>query len=148
MPQLVLGQPIQIGIIVPDLDAAVAAWSALLGSGPADVQTTAELEQAHPEYRGAPTRARARLAFFPLGQVTLELIQPLDGPSTWADQLRDHGPSLHHVAFEVKGMAEHVAALEAAGIPLVQRGEYTGGRYAYLYAVAKLGATVELLEND
>ena len=31
---------------------------------------------------------------------------------------------------------------------LMQRGEYTGGRYAYVDAVSQLKTIVELLEND
>jgi methylmalonyl-CoA/ethylmalonyl-CoA epimerase len=45
-------------------------------------------------------------------------------------------------------MPEKVAYLEAKGISLVQRGEYPGGRYAYLSGTAQLGAILELLEND
>ncbi|HEV2124320.1 MAG TPA: VOC family protein, partial [Chloroflexota bacterium] len=59
-----------------------------------------------------------------------------------------HGESLHHVAFRIRGMNEKVASLDARGIPLVQRGEYTGGRYAYVDGSAQLGVILELLEND
>jgi hypothetical protein len=45
-------------------------------------------------------------------------------------------------------MKEKVAYLEAKGIPLLQRGDYTGGRYAYLDGTTRLGAVLELLEND
>ena len=69
-------------------------------------------------------------------------------PSTWQDQLDEHGDSLHHIAFEIKGMSEKVAYLDAKGLKLVQRGEYTGGRYAYIDGNAQLGAILELLEND
>jgi 4-hydroxyphenylpyruvate dioxygenase-like putative hemolysin len=68
--------------------------------------------------------------------------------STWNDQLTQHGPSLHHIAFQVEGMKERLATLESQGVPLVQRGEYTGGRYAYVDGTQKLGAVLELLEND
>jgi hypothetical protein len=105
-------------------------------------------ELAQTEYRGKPSPARAKLAFFNLGQVELELIEPVGKPSTWQDQLDQHGDSLHHIAFEIKGMPEKVAYLEARGLSLVQRGEYPGGRYAYLDGSVQLGAILELLEND
>ena len=76
--------------------------------------------------------ARAKLAFFPLGQVTVELIEPLGGPSTWQEQLDAHGASVHHIAFEVQGMQDTLAYLAASDVPLLQKGEYTGGRYAYV----------------
>jgi hypothetical protein len=103
---------------------------------------------ARTEYQGAPTPARAKLAFFHLGQVDLELIEPIDEPSTWKDQLDQHGDSLHHIAFQIQGMPQQLAYLSAKGIPLVQRGEYTGGRYAYMDGGPRLGAILELLESD
>ncbi|NWG19467.1 MAG: VOC family protein [Chloroflexi bacterium] len=139
---------VQVAITVPDIDAAASAWAALLGVPKPPIMITDPLEQAHTEYRGAPTPARAKLAFFRLGQVSLELIEPIDGPSTWKDGLDAHGPSLHHIAFQIKGMNEQLAILAAHGASLVQRGEYTGGRYAYVDGTARLGAVIELLEHD
>ena len=83
-----------------------------------------------------------------MGQVDVELIEPIGEPSTWKDQLDRHGDSLHHIAFQIQGMQEKVAYLDSRGVPLVQRGEYTGGRYAYVDGGAQLGCILELLEND
>jgi hypothetical protein len=76
------------------------------------------------------------------------MIEPIDGPSTWKDQLDAHGESIHHIAFEIQGMHETFTYLADKGIPLVQRGEYSGGRYAYMDSLSQLGAVLELLEND
>ena len=139
---------VQIGIIVGDIESKAQAWADVLGLPVPKVIITDTVNLAHTEYKGESTPARAKLAFFDLGQVALELIEPIDGPSTWKDQLDQHGESLHHIAFFIKGMKEKVAYLEAKGIPLVQRGDYTGGRYAYLDGTARLGTILELLEND
>jgi hypothetical protein len=138
----------QIGLVVPNIEEAVEAWSRLLGVAPPNIITTDPVEQAHTEYRQQPTPARAKLAFFPLGQVTLELIEPLGEPSTWQDHLSASGPGLHHIAFQIKGMAERLTILAEQGLPLVQRGDWDGGRYAYLDGQQKFGTVVELLEND
>jgi methylmalonyl-CoA/ethylmalonyl-CoA epimerase len=138
----------QVGIIVRDIEAKARAWAEVLGLPVPEIMITDTYEHAQTEYNGQPTEARAKLAFFHLGQVDLELIEPVGKPSTWQDQLDGHGDSLHHIAFEIKGMSEKVAYLEARGCPLVQRGEYTGGRYAYFNGDAQLGAILELLEND
>ncbi len=150
MPNTPLGNAIvtQIAIAVKDIDAAAEAWATLLGVERPNIIITDTVDVAHTEYQGAPTSARAKLAFFPLGQVTLELIEPIDSPSTWNDQLVGHGPSLHHIAFQVKGMQERVDELAGHGLRLVQRGDYTGGRYAYVDGQDKFGAVIELLEND
>ena len=138
----------QVAITVADIETKAKAWADLLGLPVPEIIITDTVEVAQTEYNGKPTPARAKLAFFQLGQVDLELIEPIDGPSTWKDQFDRHGESLHHIAFEVNGMQEKVAYLEAKGVPLVQRGEYSGGRYAYVDGTARLGAVLELLEND
>ena len=138
----------QIGITVHDIEAKARAWAEVLGLPVPDIMIADVSERYQTEYNGRPSDARAKLAFFDLGQVSLELIEPVGEPSTWRDQLDEHGDSLHHIAFEIKGMPQRVAHLEAKGIPLVQRGEYPGGRYAYLDGKAQLGAILELLEND
>jgi 4-hydroxyphenylpyruvate dioxygenase-like putative hemolysin len=109
---------------------------------------TDPVEQAQTEYKGRRTPARAKLAFFQLGQVALELIEPLDGPSTWRDQLEAHDEGVHHIAFAVQGMRDKLASLAGEGMSLIQKGEYTGGRYAYVDSSATLGVILELLEDD
>ena len=94
------------------------------------------------------TPGRAKLAFLHLGSVKLELIEPVDGPSTWRDFLEQHGQGIHHIAFLIQGMQGVLAQLDAQGIALVQKGEYKGGRYAYVDGTNQLAAILELLEND
>lgn len=138
----------QVGIIVSDIETKARAWSEILGLPMPDIIITDTLDKTQAEYSGKPTTARAKLAFFHMGQLDVELIEPIDGPSTWKDQLDQHGNSLHHIAFQIKGMQEKIAYLDSKGILLLQRGEYTGGRYAYLDGIAQLGTVLELLEND
>ena len=138
----------QVGIIVGDIEAKARAWAEVLGLPVPEIMITDGYERALTAYDGRPSNARAKLAFFNLGQVALELIEPVGEPSTWRDQLDEHGDSLHHIAFEIKGMAKSVTFLEGKGLSLVQRGEYPGGRYAYVDGSVQLGAILELLEND
>jgi catechol 2,3-dioxygenase-like lactoylglutathione lyase family enzyme len=150
MPEGLLGATTitQVGLVVRDIEAAARAWSEVLGLPVPEIIVTDPVERAHTLYHGRSTPARAKLAFFQLGQVSLELIEPIDQPSTWNDQLVDHGASLHHIAFEVNGMAQVQAALTANGMPTAQTGDYEGGRYAYVDGGERLGAVIELLEND
>ncbi len=147
-PALGTDTVVQVGIVVHDIEAKARAWSDILGLPMPEIIITDTPEKAQTEYRGQATTARAKLAFFRMGQVDIELIEPVGDPCTWKDHLDQHGESLHHVAFRIRGMNEKVASLDARGIPLVQRGEYTGGRYAYVDGSAQLGAILELLEND
>ena len=139
---------VQIGLIVRDVEATAQAYAELLGVAvPQWVLTGPEVE-AHTRCRGAPTEARAKLAFFRLGNLQLELIEPVGGPSTWREFHEVHGEGVHHIAFEVEDMQDQVAALAAKGMPLVQRGDYTGGCYAYIDSGEQLKVILELLEND
>jgi hypothetical protein len=45
-------------------------------------------------------------------------------------------------------LTDKLAYLDGKDISLLQRGDYTGGRYAYVDGTAQLGAVLELLEND
>jgi methylmalonyl-CoA/ethylmalonyl-CoA epimerase len=150
MPEPALGTTTvtQVGIIVHDIEAKARAWSEILGLPMPPIIITDTVDIAQTAYQGQPTTARAKLAFFHMGQVDIELIEPIGEPSTWKDQLDQHGTSLHHIAFKVQSMREKLDYLDSNGIPLVQKGEYTGGRYAYVDANAQLGCVVELLEND
>ena len=138
----------QVGVIVTDIEAKTKAWADILGLPVPEIIITDEYEVAQTEYEGKASPARAKLTFFNLGQVVLELIEPIDSPSTWKDQLDQHGDSIHHIAFVIDGMQEKIAYLKSKGVPLIQRGEYTGGRYAYVDGTGPLGLILELLEND
>jgi 4-hydroxyphenylpyruvate dioxygenase-like putative hemolysin len=103
------------------------------------------VEKAHTEYRGKPTPARAKLAFFPFGKIAFELIEPIGGPSTWKEALDKHGEGVHHVAFRVDDMDRALAALNKKGFETIQTGDFTGGRYAYVDTTRALRTVVELL---
>jgi len=138
----------QIGIIVRDIEATSQAYADLLGVEVPQWFLTDTEEIAQTRYLGEPTQARAKLAFFDMGSVQLELIEPVGAPSTWQAFLDEHGEGVHHIAFQIKGMGDQVGLLADRDMPLVQRGEYTGGRYAYIDSAAQLKLMLELLEND
>lgn len=137
----------QVGLIVRDVEASAQAYSEIFGAAKPEIIITDSPETARTTYKGQPTSARAKLAFFDMGQVSLELIEPVGGPSTWKDFLDEKGEGVHHIAFMVKGTDEVVARLETQGVSLVQQGYYTGGMYSYLDSAARLGVILELLEN-
>ncbi|MCL1884877.1 MAG: VOC family protein [Defluviitaleaceae bacterium] len=140
---------VQVGVLVHDIEETGAAYAAVLGIEKPSWSWTGTREEAETEYYGKPSEARAKLMFFPVGgSMTIELIEPDEHPSTWRDDLNKNGEGVHHLAFVVNGMKETVQRLEANGIPLIQKGEYPGGRYAYVDSNSQLKTLVELLEND
>ena len=138
----------QVGLIVRDVEETAKTYAALFGVDVPQWSLTDPEDVAHTRYRGQPTQAQAKLAFFDMGSVQIELIEPVGGPSTWQEFLDAHGEGVHHIAFVIDGMDEQVGLLESKGMPLVQRGEYTGGRYAYIDSQSQLKVILELLEND
>jgi hypothetical protein len=138
----------QIGIVVRDIEASARAWAAIFGLPVPEIKISPPVEEAHTEYEGRSTPARVKQAFFHMGSLDVELLEPAGEPSTWNDQLVQHGNSMHHIAFRIKGMKDKLASLSAQDIPLVQRGDYPGGRYAYVDSTAQLGLVLELLEHD
>lgn len=139
----------QIGILVHDIEAASAAYARFLGCQTPAWRWTDIQVKAQTKYRGQPSKARAKLAFFQVGPgLQLELIEPDQQPSTWRHDLDQKGEGFHHIAFVVKGMQERLATLNATGMQTLQTGEYEGGRYAYVDALKDLKLVLELLEND
>lgn len=139
---------VQVGVVVRDIEKTAHNFTKIFGVDMPHISLTDTRDKALTEYKGQPTEARAKLAFIDMGGMQLELIEPDDHPSTWKEFLDKHGEGIHHIALNVKGMKETVAYLENNGMPLVQKGEYTGGRYAYIDSSDKLGMIIELLEND
>jgi methylmalonyl-CoA/ethylmalonyl-CoA epimerase len=137
----------QVGLIVRDIERSIAAYSRVFGMSEPEVIVTDGPEIAHTRFKGEPTDARAKLAFFQMGQVSLELIEPIGGPSTWREFLDEKGEGVHHIAFFVKDTDEAVRFLDGEDISVVQQGDYTGGRYTYLDSASALGVALELLEN-
>ncbi|WP_027092517.1 VOC family protein [Cohnella thermotolerans] len=145
-----LGNPVitQIGLLVHDIEKTSQAYADFFGVEKPQWFWTDAADIAQTEYRGERSEARAKLAFFDMGSLQLELIEPDDRPSTWRESLDKNGEGFHHIAFVVDGMKEKVALLENKGFPLLQKGEYTGGRYAYIDTFKDLKVLIELLEND
>ncbi|MBO9597700.1 MAG: VOC family protein [Cohnella sp.] len=150
MDKGVLGNNVitQIGLLVRDIEKTSQAYADFFGVEKPKWFWTDVADVAQTEYRGSRSEARAKLAFFDMGSLQLELIEPDHEPSTWRESLDKNGEGFHHIAFGIKGMKEKIAVMEARGMPLLQKGEYTGGRYAYLDSFQELKVLIELLEND
>jgi catechol 2,3-dioxygenase-like lactoylglutathione lyase family enzyme len=141
------GRIVQVGVVVKDIEKAAAAYAALFGVAAPEWSWTDTEDKAHTQFKGRPSPARAKLAFIELKNITLELIEPDSNPSTWREFLDAKGEGVHHIAFEIKGMDDKIALLGKNGMPLIQKGDYEGGRYAYIDGTARLGLILELLEN-
>ncbi|UCG27703.1 MAG: VOC family protein [Bacteroidales bacterium] len=137
----------QVAVIVKDIEKAAVAYAELFDMDVPQIVETSSHPENPTKYQGELTNARAKLAFFELDNLQFELIQPVGEPSTWNDYLENSGEGLHHIAFWVKGMDEHVTLFKKNDLPEVQSGGWEGGEYSYIDATEKLGLVIELLEN-
>ena len=137
----------QVAIVVHNIDEASRRWADILGQPVPNVIVVQPGDEVNMTHRGQPSNAQARLAFFNLGQVQLELIEPMGGASTWQEALDENGESVHHLAFWVEGMQRSVDFLKSRDIAMLQRGDMGEGQYAYLDAQDRLGVVLELLEK-
>jgi catechol 2,3-dioxygenase-like lactoylglutathione lyase family enzyme len=137
---------VQVAIVVRDLNKAVEYWSKILGLKPSAIVETENYEKTKMMFRGSPSQGRAKLAFFNLNNIVLELIEPIGGPSTWSEFLEKHGDGLHHIAFNFSENPECVDKIikEIDG-EIQQRGFSKGGKYIYVDARKSLGAIIEFL---
>ncbi|WP_163538159.1 VOC family protein [Gracilibacillus sp. YIM 98692] len=138
----------QVAIVVENIEKTSQEYADFFGLRKPPIKITDVVEKAETEYRGKKSPARAKLAFFEMGSIQLELIEPDENQSIWREFLDEKGEGFHHIAFVVDGMKEKVKIMEKKGMPLIQKGEYTGGRYAYMDTQADLKVLFELLEND
>lgn len=138
----------QIGILVNDIEKVRDAYAAFFSIEKPPIVITDPVDKALTTLNGVSTEARAKLVFFNMGSLQLELIEPDQHPSTWRNHLDEHGEGPHHIAFLIEGMQEKIELLSLNGFKLQQKGEYEGGRYAYIDTFNELKVLIELLEND
>ena len=137
----------QVAIVVHDIAGAKKRWAAALGVEEPNEIVTSPGNEVNMTFAGEPSNAQCKLAFFDVGGVQLELIEPMGGKSTWQDVLDRKGEGMHHIAFWVENMAETSRQLKEHGVQPIQRGDMGEGQYGYFDAEEKLGCVIELLES-
>ncbi|WP_329387548.1 VOC family protein [Streptomyces sp. NBC_01716] len=150
LPPPLAGLPVaQVGVLVPDLGAGIATWSALLGADDWLVYTYGPETVPRLRYRGGTGTFRMRVAL--TGSAPqVELIESLDGPSVYTEWIGEHGYGLHHLGFWVPSVEEAVRDVTAAGITLLQSGTGYGedgdGGFAYFDTRDSVGLIVEAIQ--
>lgn len=143
---------VQIGVVVRDLDGTIASLTSLLGVGPFRTITyppdnRPDMQRSR-KYRGREGRFRARIAFTSLGPLELEIIQPLEGESVWAQFLENRGEGIHHIRFNVEDIEPVIKRLAGYGISPSQEGGglRPGTTSVYFDTDSTVGFTIEVLK--
>ncbi len=123
-PKEMFSSFVQIGVVVADLEKSTKNLSEIFGIGPWRIIDWPPAGRADFQkfYYDEPGDFTARMAFTELGSVELELIQPKDGNSIWADFLREHGGGIHHIRFNVKEIEPVQKYLAQQGVRSAQHG--------------------------
>ncbi|MBE0535720.1 MAG: VOC family protein [Phycisphaerae bacterium] len=141
----------QICIIVPDLDAAVENYWKIFGVGPWHFYTYGKPLVKRMTRHGKPTEYKMRVALSHIGNLRIELIEPLQGDTVYSEFVAKHGYGVHHLGVLTENMSESIGNAERAGFRMTQDGAGFGpdddGHYAYLDTEDVIGTTIELIER-
>ncbi len=126
-----------LGLAVRDLDAAIQLYEQVFG-----------LSLTHRWFAEAD---RMEAASFQVGDMEIELMQPLDEDSPVGRFLARRGEGIHHVAYKVDDVAEALDTARVAGVATIDQVPRTGGdgrtRIGFLHPRATFGVLTEL-EQD
>ena len=151
-PGEIFRDPIQVGVLVRDLDACLEKLEKVFGMGPFRIADYPPAQTAPMRlYHGEGGDFQAKFCFFHLGNIELELIQPLGGQSIWEDFLRKRGSGIHHLKFLVPEHSAVRAHMQKNGYDVSQAGEGVGPNkhriWAFYPTYDDIGFDVEVM-ND
>ena len=89
-------------------------------------------------------------SFRPIGESSLELLEPTSGDSAIAKFLEKRGPGIHHLCLEVNDIDAVLARLKEAGVKLVNETPFAGAggcRVAFVHPASTGGILLELSEK-
>ena len=136
---------VHVGLVVRDMEKTIERLTAL-GIGlfkprilPPDARET---------YRGKPFIPSQRVAIqiTQIGNVELELIQPIDGESPHQEFLDEKGEGIQHLGFIVDNLQEEVESLTAEGSGVLLTSEFKGGGGVAYLDLDVAGLIVELVQ--
>jgi len=102
----------QVGVVVKDLDKAIANMKRIFDVTPSSVGETRKEGRV---YHQKPGNFMAKIALFDFCNIQFEFIQPLSGESIWKNFLDEHGEGLQHVSFRVADHGKARAQMQEAG---------------------------------
>lgn len=125
-----------LAIAVPDIDAALAFYRDALGLELSEVEDV--------------EREGVRVAFLPLGESHIELVQPTQDGTGIAKWMSKNGQGMHHVCVQVDDIDASLARLASHNVELINPQPVTkptGTRYAFVHPRSTFGVLVELYEK-
>ncbi|MDP3058060.1 MAG: methylmalonyl-CoA epimerase [bacterium] len=126
-----------LGIAVKDLDATLKFYRDVLGL------------ECHGEEE--VSSQKVKVAFLPIGQTNIELLQSTDQEGPIAKFIDAKGEGIHHISFRVECIESALADLKEKGVRLIDevpRIGAHGARIAFIHPKASHGVLIELCERN
>lgn len=117
----------QVGIAVKNLEEVAGNYWEILGIGPWAVFDWEPPLVYDRKYHGQASPARERVAVTQVGDLQLELVQPIEGDSVYQDWIHERGEGLHHLNFLVDDVDEIAEKFLRQGFPSIQSGRFGQG---------------------
>lgn len=132
-----MAKPIKInhiGIAVADIDESLKFWRDALG-----------IELSHIE--DVPSQ-KAKVAFLPVGESEVELVNPTTDDSGVAKFIAERGGGMHHLCIEVDDIEGVIANLKEKGVRMIDETpkELPGRKMAFVHPKSAGGVLVELYQ--
>ncbi len=92
-----------------------------------------------------------RVAFLPVGDTRLELLEPLSPESPVAKFLEKRGEGIHHICLEVEDLEKTLAELASKGIKLIDEKPRLGAhgrKMAFVHPKSLHGVLLELYQKE
>jgi methylmalonyl-CoA/ethylmalonyl-CoA epimerase len=124
-----------VAVVVEHIEDALTFWRDGLGL---------EIKQ----FKDVPEQ-ESRVAFLPLGESEIELVEPTSDNSVVARYLKKRGPGMHHVCFEVEDIQDSLQQLSNKGFRLINETlqvSEDGRKYFFVHPESTNGVLVELYE--
>ena len=93
---------------------------------------------------------KVRVAFIPVGDVRIELLEPTSDQSTIAKFIEKKGEGIHHIALGTENLIDELAEVESNGIHLIDKVPRLGAHnanIAFLHPKSSHGVLLELCEE-
>ena len=153
-PKKIFKKFLHVGVVVRDLERTLNTLTNAFGIGPfkiMDFPPKDEESEIEMVYYGKPADFSAKFCFADMGNIELEIIQPISGKSVWFDFLEKHGEGIHHIKFLVSDLQETKQYLDEYNFELTQSGSAVGvnkGKtWAYFGTEDKIGFVIEVLNE-
>jgi glyoxalase/bleomycin resistance protein/dioxygenase superfamily protein len=138
----------QIAWLTRDLEKSMQAWIDVLRIGPWRVFRFTDKTVKNLKVGGKPVEGpfEFRIGITHVGDMEIELIQPVHGPMIYEDYLQRRGEGLHHIKEKIPDdrMAAVVEEYDGRGIEVTQTGQFVADFHFYLNTEPKLDFVYEL----